>query len=81
MPDLVLTLRELNELGVSFVSLTEALYLSTPLGRAIVGLLSVFTVFERDLLRERVNAGIAQSKLEGRSGGGPNTAALQTAAA
>lgn len=81
LPDLVLTLRELNEIGVAFVSLTEALDLSTPSGRAMVGLLSVFAEFERDLLRERVKAGIAQAKLEGRSGGRPKTAALQAAEA
>ena len=81
LPDLVLTLRELNELGVAFVSLTEALDLSTPSGRAMVGLLSVFAEFERDLLRERVKAGIAQAKLEGRTGGRPKTAALQAAEA
>lgn len=81
LPDLVVTLRELSELGVAFVSLTEALDLSTPSGRAMVGLLSVFAEFERDLLRERVKAGIAQAKLEGRSGGRPKTAALQAAEA
>lgn len=77
LPDLVLTLRELNEIGVAFVSLTEALDLSTPSGRAMVGLLSVFAEFERDLLRERVKAGIAQAKLEGRTGGRPKTSALR----
>ena len=77
LPDLVVTLRELNDLGVAFVSLTEALDLSTPSGRAMVGLLSVFAEFERDLLRERVKAGIAQAKLEGRSGGRPLSAALK----
>ena len=77
LPDLVVTLRELNELGVSFVSLTEALDLSTPSGRAMVGLLSVFAEFERDLLKERVKAGIAQAKLEGRIGGRPLSAALK----
>jgi DNA invertase Pin-like site-specific DNA recombinase len=43
----------------------------------MVGLLSVFAEFERDLLRERVKAGIAQAKLEGRSGGRPLSAALK----
>src|SRR6201984_2817396 len=44
--DLVVTLKELGELGVAFVSLTEALDLTTPTGRAMVGLLSVFASFE-----------------------------------
>jgi DNA invertase Pin-like site-specific DNA recombinase len=37
LPDLVMTLRELTEVGVGFVSLTEALDLTTPTGRAIAG--------------------------------------------
>ena len=42
LPDLVTTLEELKDLGVGFVSLTEALDLTTPTGRAMAGLLSVF---------------------------------------
>jgi DNA invertase Pin-like site-specific DNA recombinase len=43
LADLVVTLKELSELGVDFVSLTEALDLTTPTGRAMAGLLSVFS--------------------------------------
>src|SRR5580658_9979726 len=46
LADLVVTLKELSELGVGFVSLTEALDLTTPTGRAMAGLLSVFAEFE-----------------------------------
>jgi DNA invertase Pin-like site-specific DNA recombinase len=77
LPDLVTTLKELSEVGVAFVSYTETLDLSTPSGRAMVGLLSVFAEFERDLLRERVKAGLVQARSEGRIGGRPKTAALQ----
>jgi DNA invertase Pin-like site-specific DNA recombinase len=59
--DLVSTLQELQHLGVGFVSLTEALDLTTPAGRAMAGLLSVFAEFEREILRERVRAGLDQS--------------------
>ena len=52
----MLTLKELSELGVGFVSLTEALDLTTPTGRALAGLLAIFAEFERELLRERVKA-------------------------
>jgi putative DNA-invertase from lambdoid prophage Rac len=64
--DLVVTLKELAELGVSFVSLTEALDLTTPTGRAMAGLLSVFAEFEHEILRERIRAGIAEARLTGR---------------
>jgi putative DNA-invertase from lambdoid prophage Rac len=50
--------RELSELDVGFISLTEALDMTTAKGRAMVGLLAVFAEFERNLLRERVKAGI-----------------------
>src|SRR5579884_467156 len=63
--DLALTLKELNELGVAFVSLTEALDLTTSVGRAMAGLLSVFAEFEREILRERILAGIAQARKKG----------------
>jgi len=71
LPDLVVTLRELIELGVGFVSLTEALDLTTPTGRAMAGMLAVFAEFEREVLRERVRAGIAQARKEGRPHGRP----------
>ena len=73
--DLVNTLQELNALGVGFVSLSEALDLTTPSGRALAGMLAVFAEFERDILRDRVKAGIAQARIEGRPHGRPKTAA------
>jgi len=72
--DLVVTLKELAELGVSFVSLTEALDLTTATGRAMAGLLSVFAEFEHEILRERIRAGIAEARLAGKHLGRPVTA-------
>jgi putative DNA-invertase from lambdoid prophage Rac len=69
--DLVVTLKELAELGVAFVSLTEALDLTTPTGRAMAGLLSVFAAFEHEILRERIWAGIAEARLQGKHLGRP----------
>jgi putative DNA-invertase from lambdoid prophage Rac len=76
LPDLVTTLEELNHLGVGFVSLTEALDLTTPMGRAMAGLLSVFAAFEHDVLRERVRAGLAEARLKGKRLGRPVSAGL-----
>jgi DNA invertase Pin-like site-specific DNA recombinase len=76
--DLVVTLKELAELGVSFVSLTEALDLTTPTGRAMAGLLSVFAEFEHEILRERIRAGIAEARLQGKHLGRPVTAGKKT---
>ena len=77
LPDLVVTSRELTDLSVGFVSLTEALDLTTPTGRAMTGMLAVFAEFEREILRERVRAGIAQARKEGRPHGRPRTASMR----
>jgi putative DNA-invertase from lambdoid prophage Rac len=77
--DLVTTLQELTVLQVGFVSLGEALDLTTPSGRALAGMLAVFAEFERDILRDRVKAGIAQARKEGRPHGRPRTIARHVA--
>jgi len=76
MADLVMTLQELRDLDIGFVSLTEALDLTTPSGRAMAGLLAVFAEFEREILRERVRAGLAHARENGTRLGRPPTAAL-----
>jgi len=73
--DLVTTLQELAAMSVGFVSLSEALDLTTPSGRALAGMLAVFAEFERDILRDRVKAGIDQARKEGRPHGRPPTVA------
>jgi putative DNA-invertase from lambdoid prophage Rac len=77
--DLLATLQELDHLGVGFVSLTEALDLTTPAGRAMAGLLAVFAAFEREILAERVRAGLNDARLSGKRLGRPATAALHSA--
>jgi DNA invertase Pin-like site-specific DNA recombinase len=78
--DLLNTLEELDHLGVGFVSLTEALDFTTPAGRAMAGLLAVFASFERDILRERTRAGLANARQNGKRLGRPMTAGLQAVA-
>jgi putative DNA-invertase from lambdoid prophage Rac len=77
--DLLATLQELEHLGVGFVSLTEALDLTTPAGRAMAAMLAVFAAFEREILQERTRAGLAQARLSGKRLGRPLTAGLQAA--
>ena len=74
--DLLATLQELDHLGVGFVSLNEALDLTTPAGRAMAALLAVFAAFEREILQERVRAGLAHARQNGKRLGRPATAAL-----
>jgi putative DNA-invertase from lambdoid prophage Rac len=77
--DLLVTLQELEHLSVGFVSLTEALDLTTPAGRAMAGLLAIFAEFEREILRERTRAGLVQARLNGKRLGRPITAGLHAA--
>jgi len=77
--DLLATLQELEHLGVGFVSLTEALDLTTPAGRAMAGLLAIFAEFEREILRERTKAGLAHARQTGKRLGRPATAAVHAA--
>ena len=77
LADLVSTLHELHELGVGFISLSEALDFTTPTGRAMAGMLAVFAEFERGILRERVKAGIAEARRRGTRHGRPPTVAHQ----
>src|ERR1700685_3299007 len=76
--DLVSTLQELDHLGVGFVSLTEALDLTTPSGRAMAALLAVFAEFEREILRRRVRSALAHARQNGQRLGRRQTAARQT---
>ncbi len=73
--DLMTTLYELTALGVGFVSLTEALDLTTPAGRAFAGFLAVFAEFERDLMRERIKAEIIDARKRGKAHGRPRAKA------
>lgn len=78
VPDLIGTIRELTATGVGFVSLTEAFDLTTSAGKTLSGMLAVFAEFERDILRERVKAGIAHARSLRTAHGRPATASLKT---
>ena len=62
---LVNTLYDLDQLGVEFISLKENLDTSTSVGRLQFAIISAMTEFERDLIRERVIAGIERAKEKG----------------
>jgi DNA invertase Pin-like site-specific DNA recombinase len=68
---LVTTIEDLACYGVSFVSLRDNLDLSTPAGRLMMHLLGAMAEFERDLIRERVCAGIAAAVKRGVKMGRP----------
>src|SRR5258708_4838544 len=74
--DLLSTMQELEHLGGGFVSLTEALDLTPPAGGAMAALLAVFAASERESLGERVRAGLAHARQNGKRLGRPISAAL-----
>ena len=57
--DLLATLQELDHLGVGFVSLTEALDLTTPAGRAMAGLLAIFADYAERAIMQSHSAEVA----------------------
>ena len=64
-------LDELNHLGIEFVSFREQVDTGGPLGRAIVVIVGAVAELERNLIIERVRAGMRRAKLEGRAIGRP----------
>jgi DNA invertase Pin-like site-specific DNA recombinase len=60
------TLDELNRLGVKFASFREPIDTDGPLGRAIVVIIGAIAELERNLIVERVRAGMRRARLEGR---------------
>jgi DNA invertase Pin-like site-specific DNA recombinase len=63
---LVNALAELEAVGIAFISFKDNLDLSTPSGRLMFAVIGAMAEFERDLIRERVRAGIAHAKAKGR---------------
>ena len=64
-------LKGLDERDISFMSLTEQIDTTTPSGKLIFHLMGALAEFERDLIRERTNAGLAAAKARGNVGGRP----------
>lgn len=70
---LIDTLEEFGGLGVGFVSLTENLDLTTPIGKAMFSIIAALATLERDLTRQRVINGLVNAKLKGKILGRPQT--------
>ncbi|GMV83380.1 MAG: putative resolvase/invertase/recombinase [Planctomycetota bacterium] len=68
---LVLLLDELRRLDVSFVSLHENLDSNSPVGKAVLGIFAVLAEMERELIVQRVQAGLARARREGKRLGRP----------
>lgn len=75
---------DLHTQGVGLVSLSDPVDTTTPQGRLIFNVFASLAEFERDLIKERTNAGLKAARERGRKGGRPkglNDAAKVKAAA
>ncbi len=71
LKDLILTLQELEELGISFISLKDSIDLTTSSGRLMMQIIGAFAEFEASVIRERVRAGLKNAKAKGKRLGRP----------
>lgn len=62
---LLTALQEFEDLGVKFISISEAIDTSTPIGRALFTILGSVAQLERDILAERVRNGLANARAKG----------------
>jgi DNA invertase Pin-like site-specific DNA recombinase len=72
---LLLALEEFRSLGIQFVSYQENIDTSSPLGQALFTIVSAVAQLERDLIRERVSAGIRNARANGKKLGRPRVKA------
>src|ERR1700739_1152768 len=68
---LLLALEEFRSLGIQFISYQENIDTSSPVGQALFTMVSAVAQLERDLIRERVTAGIRNAKSKGKRLGRP----------
>src|ERR687889_660183 len=71
LKDLIETVADLATRGIGFKSLTEQIDTTTSGGKLIFHVFGALAEFERDLIRERTNAGLAAARERGRTGGRP----------
>jgi DNA invertase Pin-like site-specific DNA recombinase len=74
---LIEVLKGLEQRGIGFKSLTESIDTTTSGGKLIFHIFGALAEFERGLIQERTNAGLAAARARGRTGGRPRVQAFQ----
>ena len=69
LKDLIHNVGELRDKGVGFRSLTEGIDTTTPTGTLVFHIFGALAEFERELIRERTQAGLRAARARGRKGG------------
>jgi DNA invertase Pin-like site-specific DNA recombinase len=71
LPHLIATMTDLEERGIGFKSLTENIDTTTSEGKLIFHIFGALAEFERNLIRERTQAGLTAARARGKTGGRP----------
>jgi DNA invertase Pin-like site-specific DNA recombinase len=71
LKDLIAVITELHIRNIGFKSLTESLDTTTSGGKLIFNIFGALAEFERDIIRERTQAGLQAARARGRKGGRP----------
>ena len=71
LKDLITTLDELRALGIDFISYDNQMDTSTPSGKLLFSLIGAMAEFEREIIRERVKAGLENARRKGKTLGRP----------
>ncbi len=77
---LIETITNLNNRNIGFKSLTENIDTTTSGGKLIFHIFGALAEFERDIIRERTNAGLQAARVRGRKGGRPKSLTGKTVA-
>ena len=76
---LIETITELNNRNIGFKSLTENIDTTTSGGKLVFHIFGALAEFERDIIRERTQAGLTAARARGRKGGRPKALAPKKA--
>ncbi len=68
---LIAALQQFRDLGIDFISHTQAIDTTTPMGRLFFHVIGSFAEFEREVIVERVKAGLANARAKGKRLGRP----------
>jgi DNA invertase Pin-like site-specific DNA recombinase len=77
LPHLITTMTDLEERGIGFKSLTENIDTTTSGGKLIFHIFGALAEFERNLIRERTQAGLTAARARGKKGGRPKAITVQ----
>lgn len=71
MSHLIALVEGLRERGIEFISIQDSIDTTTATGQLLFHMIAALAEFERNLIRERTNAGLAAARARGRKGGRP----------